>query len=94
MLQQKPKYRLLVSRSLKHIYAQVVNAQGEVVLSSSDLSFTTGTKKEKAAQVWQDIAKRIADKKLTGVVFDRNGYLFHGRVQALCEAAREAGLDI
>ena len=92
--QHNPEYRLLVSRSLKHIYAQIVNTQGEVVLASSDLALDKGTKLEKATQVGKDIAQRAQNKKLTGIVFDRNGYLFHGRVKALCEAAREAGLDI
>ena len=85
-------YRCVVSRSLKHIYAQIVDKNGNVVVSSSDLKISSGTKKERASQVGESLAKNALKSKITHCIFDRNGYLYHGRVQALCEGAREGGL--
>lgn len=92
--------RLTVFRSAKHIYAQVVDdTSGKTLASASTLSkdlkgtLGDGDKKEAAKKVGALIAKICTEKKLAKVVFDRNGYLYHGRVRALAEAAREAGLD-
>ncbi|AIM24397.1 50S ribosomal protein L18 [Melissococcus plutonius] len=88
--------RLNVFRSNKNIYAQIIDDVAGVTLASAsalDKEITGETKTEKAASVGELIAKRAADKKIKKVVFDRGGYLYHGRVQALAEAARENGLE-
>ncbi len=89
---QRP--RLVVFRSLTHIYAQVVDDQkGKVIAASSDLKETgKETKVEKAKKVGATIAKLAQDNKIETVVFDRNGFKYHGRVKALADAARESGL--
>jgi large subunit ribosomal protein L18 len=92
--------RLSVFKSSRHIYAQVVNdVAGQTVAAASTLSrdlkgTLDGDKKMDAAKkVGALIAKICLEKKVEKVVFDRNGYLYHGRVKALAEAAREAGLQ-
>jgi large subunit ribosomal protein L18 len=86
--------RLVVFKSLIHIYAQVVNDEnGTVLASSSDLKAKgKGTKTEKAKKVGEEIAKLAKEKKLEAVVFDRNGFKYHGRIKALADAARDGGL--
>jgi large subunit ribosomal protein L18 len=93
------KPRLSVFRSAKHIYAQVVDdVAGTTVAHASTLSrdvrgeVNEATKLDAAKRVGQTIAKLLLAKGIERVVFDRNGYLFHGRVRALADAAREAGL--
>ena len=92
--------RLTVFRSTKHIYAQVIDdATGVTLAHASTLSKDLkGTLEEDnkvgaAKKVGSLIAKICKSKKIDKVVFDRNGYLYHGRVKALAEAAREAGLN-
>ena len=91
---QKP--RLCVFRSLKNIYAQVIDDESGKTLASAsslDKEFNQyGGNKEAAKLVGQAVAKAALDKGITEVVFDRGGYIFHGRVQELAEGAREAGL--
>ena len=91
---QKP--RLCVFRSLKNIYAQVIDDENGKTLASAsslDKEFNQyGGNKEAAKLVGQAVAKAALDKGITEVVFDRGGYIFHGRVQELAEGAREAGL--
>jgi large subunit ribosomal protein L18 len=91
--------RLAVFRSEKHIYAQVIDdASGRTVAhaSSRDVSIRAGSKSGSdtaaAKGVGSAIAERLREKGIETVVFDRGGYLYHGRVKALAEAAREAGL--
>ena len=91
--------RLSVFRSAKHIYAQVVDdVAGTTVAHASTLSrdvrgeVTEASKLDAAKKVGQSIAKALLAKGIERVVFDRNGYLYHGRVRALADAAREAGL--
>ena len=91
---QLPEYRCIVSRSNKHIGAQIVDRNGHIVAAASDLKITSGTKVEKAHQVGLALAKTALDKKISSCVFDRNGFLYHGRVKSLCEAMREGGLII
>ncbi|MBM7601760.1 large subunit ribosomal protein L18 [Virgibacillus halotolerans] len=90
--------RLNVYRSNKHIYAQLINDDNGVTLvsaSTKDKTFngeaTSNT--EAAKQIGEAIAKRAQDKGFKSVVFDRGGYLYHGRVKTLADAAREAGLE-
>jgi len=92
--------RLSVYRSLSHIYAQVVDdSLGVTLVSASTIdpevrSMTEGiTKSEQARLVGRKVAERAAAKGIKQVVFDRAGYKYHGRVKALAEASREAGLD-
>ena len=85
--------RMSVFRSNKGIYVQIIDdLAGHTLVSSSSKGLEGGTKCEVAAKVGADIAKKAMDKGITQVVFDRNGYLFHGRVKSLADAAREAGL--
>ncbi len=92
--------RLSVFRSARHIYAQVVDdTTGKTVAAASTLSkdlrgtFKEDDKIAQAKKVGALVAKICSDKKVEKVVFDRNGYLYHGRVKALADAAREAGLS-
>lgn len=92
--------RLSVFRSTKHIYAQVVDdTDGRTLAAASTLSrdlrgtLDNDNKSDAAKKVGALIAKICLEKKIEKVVFDRNGYLYHGRVKALAEAAREAGLQ-
>ena len=88
--------RLDVFRSNSNIYAQLIDDVKGVTLaaaSSTEKDFDgVGGNKEAARKVGQLIAKRAADKKITEVVFDRGGYIYHGRVKELAEGAREGGL--
>ena len=88
--------RLSVFRSSKHIYAQVIDdARGVTLAHASTLEEKAekGADKTAAARVGELVAKRALDKGVKDVVFDRGGYLYHGRVKALADAAREAGLN-
>lgn len=86
--------RLTVFRSNKQIYAQVIDdVAGKTLVSTSSLKMNAiGTKKEAAAKVGEDIAQKAKEAGISTVVFDRNGYLYHGRIKELAEAARNAGL--
>ena len=88
--------RLSVYRSNADVYVQLIDdVNGVTILaaSSRDKGFTrTGNKVEQSKAVGSEIARKAVEKGLTTVVFDRGGYLYHGRVQALAEGAREVGL--
>ncbi|MDD6786873.1 MAG: 50S ribosomal protein L18 [Bacteroidales bacterium] len=85
--------RLTVFRSNKGIYVQAVNdLEGKTIVSASSKGITEGTKSEIAAKVGEAVAKKCIEAGITEVVFDRNGYLFHGRVKALADGARNGGL--
>ena len=90
--------RLSVFRSSKHIYAQVIDdAAGKTLVSAStldkDIKGKTGATREVAAEVGKTLAERAKKAGVSAVVFDRGGFLFHGRVKALADAAREGGLE-
>ena len=87
--------RLSVFRSSKNIYAQVIDDAGGVTLAaaSSLEGDAKGADKDAAARVGKLVAERAIEKGVTAVVFDRGGYIYHGRVKALADAAREAGLN-
>jgi len=92
--------RLSVFRSGKHIYAQVIDDRhGVTVAAASSIEkdlkgqLKTGADKAAAAAVGKLVAERAAEKGVKEVVFDRGGYLYHGRVKALADAAREGGLS-
>lgn len=88
--------RLCVYRSNKNIEAQIIDdVKGVTLVASSSMSLKleNGSNIEAATKVGQDIAQKALAKKIKKVVFDRSGYIYHGRVKALAEAAREAGLE-
>ena len=95
--------RLCVFRSLNHMYAQIIDdAKGATLVSATSVDKGKGLKGEKrptggnvasAKEVGKLIAERAKEKGIKKVVFDRGGYLYHGRVKALADAAREAGLE-
>ncbi len=88
--------RLSVFRSAKNIYAQVIDdARGLTIAAASSLEagVEKGSDKEAAAKVGALVATRALDKGAKDVVFDRGGYIYHGRIKALADAAREAGLN-
>jgi len=87
--------RLCVFRSNKHIEAQLIDDVNGVTLascSSVQLKLANGSNIEAAGKVGEALAKKALEKGITVVVFDRNGYLYHGRVEALANAARKGGL--
>lgn len=80
-------------RSLKSIYAQLIDdTTGKVIAASSSLKEKSGASTEAAKKVGTELAKKAKAKKIETCVFDRAGYLYHGRVKALADAAREGGL--
>ena len=94
------KPRLSVFRSSKHIYAQVIDdAQGRTLAAASSIDkavkgqLKSGADKAAAANVGKLLAERALQAGVTKVVFDRGGYMFHGRIKALADAAREGGLS-
>lgn len=85
--------RLSVHRSLKSIYAQLIDdTTGTVIASSSSLKEKKSNGIEAAKKVGAELAKKAKAKKIETCVFDRSGYLYHGRVKALADGAREGGL--
>ena len=85
--------RLAVFRSLSHIYAQVIDDRaGRTVAAASDVGAKAGNKTERAKLVGKALADKARAAGVAEVVFDRGGYRYHGRVKALADAAREAGL--
>jgi large subunit ribosomal protein L18 len=91
------KIRLSVHRTGQHTYAQIVDSNGKTMTTASTLmkeaeSLKNGTNKDAAAFVGKMVADRALKLGVKEVVFDRSGYLYHGRIKALADAAREAGL--
>ena len=85
--------RMSVFRSNKQIYVQIINdLTGCTLASASSLGFEAMPKKEQAAKVGEIVAKKAIEAGISKVVFDRNGYLYHGRVKELADAARKGGL--
>ena len=92
------KPRLSVFKSSKHMYAQLIDDVNGVTLASAstiekDNKPTNGGNVEAAKHVGELVAKRALEQKINNVIFDRSGYLYHGRVKALAESARAAGLE-
>lgn len=91
------KPRLSVFRSSRHIYAQLIDDSKGVTLASAstaekELDIAKSWNKDAAAEVGKRVAERALKAGVTEIVFDRGGYIFHGRVKSLADAAREAGL--
>jgi large subunit ribosomal protein L18 len=90
--------RLNVFRSNKHLYAQIIDDINGVTLASAstldkDFTLESTNNVEAAQKIGELVAKRAVEKGITSIVFDRGGYLYHGRIQALADAARENGLQ-
>ena len=88
--------RLCVFRSARHMYAQLIDdVSGNTLAAAStlDVEGLKGSNKNTASAIGKEIAKRALAKNINAVIFDRNGYLYHGRVKSLAEGAREAGLN-
>lgn len=87
--------RLCVFRSLRHIHAQIIDdTAGHTLVAASSLELEDkGNNKEVAAKVGKLIAEKAKKAGITSVVFDRSGYIYHGKVQALADGAREGGLE-
>ena len=86
--------RLSVFRSNKQIYVQVINdEEGKTIVSASSLGLEAMPKIQQAEKVGELIAKKAVEAGINAVVFDRNGYLYHGRVKQLADAARKGGLN-
>ena len=91
--------RLAVFRSLSHIYGQIIDdATGRTLAAASDLepelrAVVSGSKSERARHVGRELATRAREKGIAKVVFDRGGFLYHGRVKSLADGAREGGLE-
>ena len=98
MLGTSERPRLSVYKSIKHIYAQIIDDQnGTTLVSASTLSADVrgkapGNNIEAAKLVGSEIGKKAVEKNIASVVFDRGGYPYHGKLKALADAAREAGL--
>jgi len=84
--------RLMVHRSGKHIYAQLINRDGKILAAADSSKLKSKNAIELGQQVGQAIAKLALDKKVSEIVFDRKYYKYHGRVKAVAEGAREGGL--
>ncbi len=92
------KPRLVVFRSLKHIYAQIIDDTKGITLVNassldSSLSKIKGNKKDMSEKVGEMVANRAIEKKIKKVVFDRNGYKYHGRIKVIADSARKTGLE-
>lgn len=86
--------RLVVNKSNKYNYAQIIDLNGSVVASSNDLKVTEGTKTQRAVTVGTELAKKALEKWIKKVAFDRNGFLYHGRVSSIAEWARNGWLEL
>lgn len=85
--------RLAVYKSNKHICAQIIDdSKGVTLVFESDIKIAKIAKKDKAYQVGKSLAQRALKNKITSVVFDRGGFLYHGRIESLARGAREGGL--
>ncbi|MGE3063096.1 MAG: 50S ribosomal protein L18 [bacterium] len=90
--------RLVVYRSLNHIYAQIIDDNSGITLCQASslektIASTKGDKKAKAKKVGEALGKKAVEKGIKKIVFDRNGYKFHGRVKQMADGARKAGLE-
>jgi len=89
----KDRPRLCVFKSANHIYAQLIDDEkSKVLVAVSDLKLKNGTKKNRAMEIGKLISKEALKKNIEKVVFDRSGFVFHGRIKAVADGAREGGL--
>lgn len=86
--------RLVVFKSLRYHTAQLVNDEkNQIIAQASDIKESKGSATERAKKVGSEIAKKAKEKKIDNCIFDRNGFIYHGRVKAIADAARENGLN-
>lgn len=89
------RLRVSVFRSTQHIYAQIIDdTKGVTLVAQSDLTLKTGSKKEKAFLVGENLAKKALKSKISKVVFDRGGFRYHGRIEAVAQGLRKGGLEL
>ena len=88
-----PEYRLLVERSNLYVSAQVLDAQGNVVAVSSDKTASGATKTQRAEAAGASFAEVLKGKGVEKIAFDRNGYLYHGRIKAFADGLRKGGIQ-
>ncbi len=93
MKAHQPAFRLVIQRSNLYVKAQVINAEGGVVAMTTDKAVAGATKTERAGTAGEAFAKVLKDKGVDTIVFDRNGYLYHGRVKAFAEGLRKGGIQ-
>ena len=91
---QHPDFRVIINRSNRYVKAQLVDATGNVLGHVCDKELKGETKSLKAHEAGKEMAKIIHDKKISKVVFDRNGYLYHGRVHSFVEGMRAGGIVV
>lgn len=86
--------RLIVFRSLRYTYAQMVDDEtGKILVAAHDMKVKSGTKVERAKNLGKELAEKATKAGLKTCIFDRNGYKYHGRIQAVADGAREGGLQ-
>jgi large subunit ribosomal protein L18 len=91
---QHPDFRVVINRSNRYIKAQLLDKTGKVLGYVCDKDLSWENKSQKAHQAWLALAKVIQDKKIEKVIFDRNGYLYHGRIQSFVEGLRAGWVTI
>ena len=91
---QKPKYRLVVNKSNLYVKGQLIDENGKVITVITDKWAKWKSKSERAFAAWEDLAKTIKAKKITKITFDRNGYLYHGRVKSFADGIRKWGIEL
>lgn len=91
---QHPDFRIVVNRSNKYIKAQLLDNKGDVLGAVSDKGLKGDTKTQRAQEAWLALAKIIKDKKIEKVVFDRNGFLYHGRVKSFVDGIRNGWVTL
>ena len=89
-----PEYRVIIARSLAHVTADVVAADGKVVATCTDKGVAGATKTERAENAGVAFADVLKSKNIKAVAFDRNGYLYHGRVKAFADGLRKWGIQL
>ena len=91
---QKPKYRLVVNKSNLYIKGQLIDENGKVLAVITDKWAKWKSKSERAFSAWEEMAKSIKSQKITNIVFDRNWYLYHGRVKSFADGIRKWGIKL
>lgn len=88
-----PEARLIVNRTNMYLKVQIIDAKGNVAVMVSDKAIAWATKSEKAGKLGEEVAKMAKEKGITKIAFDRNGYLYHGKIKALAEGLRKGWLQ-
>ncbi|HRX63600.1 MAG TPA: 50S ribosomal protein L18 [Candidatus Absconditabacterales bacterium] len=91
---QKPKNRLIINKSNLYISGQLIDIDGKVIALTNDKKAKGKTKTEKAFTAGEEFAKTLKTKKISQITFDRNGYLYHGRIKAFADGLRKGGIKL